>query len=211
MKNKVLRKTLAVSLLGHLTIFGMFSVSFGPKIPSAADYAQVSFLGRILGSADLLTNRIFTPSRANKITADIKNLTLPSGEKEESGKLAPYYFKPLAIISQNNEKEIFSGGPSQHELTYKMPEQSIILYPQLPYYFQLYFKDRQRVRIELLFNVMSDGKRDILLIKRKISSGNLEADLLSMRYINHYLSLQQSGFTKNSWQAIKIELSAKND
>ena len=41
-------------------------------------------------------------------------------------------------------------------------------------------------------------------------SGNLEADLLSMRYINHYLSVQQQMFPVNKWQVVKIELSAQN-
>jgi predicted transcriptional regulator len=85
-----------------------------------------------------------------------------------------------------------------------------MFYPQLPYYFQIYFKDRQRARIELMFNVVDQDNKNIVMVKRKISSGNLEADLLSMRYIGHYLSIQQAGLPKNNWQSIKIELSAKD-
>jgi len=207
MKNKVFRKTLVVSFLGHLTIFGMFSLSFGPRLPSATDYARVYFLGRILSSADFFKSSVSVVG--NKITENIKILRLPRGDKIEMSTLTPYYFKPLAVVYGDQPKEAFKQdtGPA---LTYKLPEQSIMFYPQLPYYFQLYFKDRQQARIELEFNIINDGDRNIILVKRKISSGNLEADLLSMRYISHYLSVQQAGFAKNNWQTIKIELSAKN-
>jgi len=47
-------------------------------------------------------------------------------------------------------------------------------------------------------------------LRRKISSGNLEADLLSMRYIGHYLFIQQEGFASNVWQTVKIEFSPRS-
>ncbi|MGE5197021.1 MAG: hypothetical protein ACM3IL_00745, partial [Deltaproteobacteria bacterium] len=75
----------------------------------------------------------------------------------------------------------------------------------------LYFKDRQAAHIELMFNVLPDGKSNSMDIKRKISSGNLEVDLLTMRYLSHYLFIQQAGFPANKWQTVKIELSPKND
>jgi len=49
------------------------------------------------------------------------------------------------------------------------------------------------------------------VIKRKISSGNLEVDLLTMRYIGHYLFIQQKRFTPNNWQTVKIDLSEKEN
>ena len=86
-----------------------------------------------------------------------------------------------------------------------------MFYPRLPPYFSLYFKDRQVAHMELMFKITSSLKNSSISIKRKISSGNLEADLLCMRYINHYLFVQQGIFTSGDWQAVKIELSAKND
>jgi hypothetical protein len=59
--------------------------------------------------------------------------------------------------------------------------------------------------------VISGDKRNSILVKRRISSGNLEADLLSMRYISRYLFMQQRGFVPNKWQTVKIDLSTVND
>jgi hypothetical protein len=86
-----------------------------------------------------------------------------------------------------------------------------MLYPKLPHHFLIYFKDRQRVHIELMFNIMTKAMINTILIKRKVSSGNLEADLLSMRYMSHYLFIQQSKFIPDKWQTVKIDLWAKDD
>jgi hypothetical protein len=86
-----------------------------------------------------------------------------------------------------------------------------MFYPRLPEHFLLFFKDRQVVHIELMYNVAPRYKTNVITLKRKISSGNLEADLLSMRYIEHYLFIGQTKFVKNKWQTVKIDLSAKHD
>jgi hypothetical protein len=112
--------------------------------------------------------------------------------------------KPQAAPEYNRQKVLkpeFSGAKKTGPRSY-----SITLYPPLPYHFLLYFKDRQAVHIELEFNKISKGQNSSILIKRKISSGNLEADLLSMRYLEHYLLLQQSQLPSNEWQSVKIEL-----
>ena len=73
----------------------------------------------------------------------------------------------------------------------------------------LYFKDAQQAHIELLYR--SDAVEGVgpVSVKRKISSGNLEADLLSMRYMSHYLSLQQARFSPGIWHPMKIDLAPK--
>ena len=85
------------------------------------------------------------------------------------------------------------------------------MHPLLPHDFALYFKDRQIAHVELEFNFVSSRQPAVAVIKRKISSGNLEVDLLSMRYIGHYLFIQQTKFAPNSWRTVKIDLSAKDD
>ncbi len=87
----------------------------------------------------------------------------------------------------------------------------MMLYPRLPYDFSLYFRDRQAAHIELAFNIKTAGNREEVAIKRKISSGNLEADLLSMRYISHYLFIQKTRFAPGVWQSVKIDLAARDD
>jgi len=117
--------------------------------------------------------------------------------------------KPPVALSLNKDKIIFAQNLIPRYVASERKEPAIMFYPRLPYHFALYFKDRQTAHIELSFQVTSAGKRNSIMIKRKISSGNLEADLLSMRYISHYLFIQQAKGVANKWQTVKIDLSAK--
>ena len=67
------------------------------------------------------------------------------------------------------------------------------------------------MHIELVFNLISQGNSKTIVMNRKISSGNLEADLLTKRYLGHYLFVQQGAYPADSWQTVKIDLSAKED
>jgi len=75
--------------------------------------------------------------------------------------------------------------------------------PKLPHHFLLYFKDRTSVHIELDYFLSEGG---IIETRRKISSGNLDADLLVWRYINHWLFLHRNQLPRNLWQTVKIDL-----
>ena len=86
-----------------------------------------------------------------------------------------------------------------------------MFYPSFPEHLLLYFTDRQTVHIELQYNVSSNDPASTVWLKRKISSGNLEADLLAMRYLSHYLFIQRARLPTDSWQTVKIELSPKHD
>lgn len=86
----------------------------------------------------------------------------------------------------------------------------VMIHPLLPYQLQLYFKDRQSVHLELAFKIISSGHKNYVIVKRKISSGNLEADLLCCRYLGHYLFIQQAKFVPGTWQTVKIDLSKEN-
>jgi len=84
----------------------------------------------------------------------------------------------------------------------------ITIHPLLPYGLQLYFRDRQSVHMELEFMIYTNrSAKKFIIIKRKISSGNLDADLLCSRYLGHYLFIQQERFATNIWQTVKIDLS----
>jgi hypothetical protein len=84
-----------------------------------------------------------------------------------------------------------------------------MLHPLLPYQFELFFKDRQVAHIELEFCLLNNNGKNSVVVRRKISSGNLEADLLSSRFMNHYLFIQQNRFPSDIWQSIKIQLSTQ--
>ena len=208
--NSIFKKTVFISLLGHITVFSIFSFSFGDRF-FRADYTNVSFRGAILRSYDLISSHAFTRPDIKKLflkrtdisTLDNKNRTFPL--------ISSYYLKPGVKLVFNQDKIIFRQKPAVTLPVTRRKESIIMFHPVLPYNFLLYFKDRQVVHIELMFNLISSGQTHSIVIKRKISSGNLEADLLSMRYISHYLFIQQARFLKNNWQTVKIELTPKND
>jgi len=217
MTNPVLRKTIFISLLGHITIFSIFSLSFGKIIPRA-DYISVSFWGQILHiDRPLTSSGLISASKQNKIKL-IKKLSSRESEVsalDKTMEVSPlpcqYYLKPQLSLIFNAEKEPLFVKSTPLLFSLRKREPMIIFHPLLPYGFSLYFKDRQVAHVELMFNIVSFGGRNSVMVKRKISSGNLEVDLLSMRYIWHYLFIQQARFTPNNWQTVKIDLSTKND
>jgi hypothetical protein len=207
MKNYPFKKSILVSALWHLTVFSLFSFSSGDRL-SRLNYPDISSFGRILdnygftGAANPNAQDIrkFFFSKANTVSLD-KNRRAPS--------LSSYYLKPQVALTFSGYKSVMPAAPASIRLPKK--ESVVMFYPQLPYHFLIYFKDRQAVHIELAFNIISHARTNSIIIKRKISSGNLEADLLTMRYLSHYLFIQQMGFPANTWQSVKIELSPKND
>lgn len=218
MTNTIFKKTLFISLVGHLTVFSIFSFSFGSIIPKS-NYPRVYFWGQLLRNPQV--EQPFIPSRGGLTENRIKQIrnfflkqpdisVLDKAVKEQPLS-ARYYLKPPLSPALNTEKEIFVPQPKPPTFSFKRKEPTIIFHPLLPYSFALYFKDRQVAHVELMFKIASAGVRDSVVIKRRISSGNLEVDLLTMRYIGHYLFIQKAGFLPNSWQTVKIDLSAGND
>jgi hypothetical protein len=212
MIDSIFKKTICFSLLGHLAVFSLFSLSFGEKIPGIY-YGGVYFWGSVLLNSELVVNKQTSVRLGAKETfrrkADTELLVRPT---QDIPSLPNNYLKPQPMALWSQQEKI----PARQKRSLTAysrikKEPSITLHPHLPYNFLLYFKNRQIVHIELMFNIISHGKTNSITIKRKIASGNLEADLLSMRYINHYLFVQQSRFMPNKWQVVKIELSAKND
>jgi hypothetical protein len=204
------KKTVFFSILGHVAVFGIFTFSFGPTNPRLA-YAPVSFWGRILPSSELIIGKNLNAVKLRK-TFLAGAPSLPSNKTNKAPTLSTdYYLKPQVSLAFNNEKIIFAQKVSPVFAIQKRKEQAITFHPSLPYHFLLFFKDRQAVHVELMFNIISRRKMNSIVVRRKISSGNLEADLLSMRYISRYLFIEQARFMTNSWQTVKIDLSAKND
>ncbi|MDD4909974.1 MAG: hypothetical protein PHR44_04755 [Candidatus Omnitrophica bacterium] len=83
-------------------------------------------------------------------------------------------------------------------------QKALFFHPRIPYHFLLYFKDRASVHIELEFFLSAKG--DALEVRRRVSSGNLDADLLVWRHINHWLFLRREQLPRNLWQTVKIDL-----
>jgi hypothetical protein len=204
----ILKNTLIISSLGHLMVFGLFSFSFNQNSLGNRDPALV-FWGQILPKAALDFQPPFQPSGPG-ISPKLDTV-LPQKTSPESALSLNYSLKPGVELPFSIEKPAFVPPDIIPEVFLPQKDSPIMFHPLLPYQLQLYFKDRQAVHIELMFNIVSLGGKNSILVKRKISSGNLEADLLSSRYIKHYLFIQQARFPRDSWQTVKIDLSPKND
>jgi hypothetical protein len=211
MINSIFKKSILISILGHLTIFSIFSFSFGNRLLKI-DYTRVNFWGALLSSTDLIGSRNFNLSREKKeIFLRRPDIRLSERINKPQHLISDYHLKPAVNLALSRDKLPYLQKLSTIAFTQKKKAPVIMFYPHLPYHFLLYFKDRQTVHIELMFNIVSQERTNAIIIKRKISSGNLEADLLAMRYISHYLFIQQASFPINSWQTVKIDLSAKSE
>lgn len=211
MRGLVRTRTLAISLAGHLTILGFFSLSFGSKI-FPLKYASISFLGPILQDYHVIPNDI---KAARNFEIPFLSRRLIHSElkriRSHPEPASDYYYKPQVYAVHFIEKHYFLEKPAVLPFLSARKEPVIIFHPLLPYSFSLYFKDRQVAHVELMFNIAGSGLHGAISLERKISSGNLEVDLLCKRYISHYLFIQHKRFTPNKWQSVKIDLSARND
>jgi hypothetical protein len=208
MKSSVFKKSIIISTLWHLTVFSLFSFSSGDRLPRL-NYPVVSFFGRILGNYGLISTPSINTRDIKKIFFSKAN-TVFLDRNRQTPSISSYYLKPQVALALSEYKKVTLLASSSSFIRLAKKESVVMFYPQLPYHFLLYFKDRQAVHIELMFNIISNTRTSSIVIKRKISSGNLEADLLTIRYLSRYLFIQQMGFPSNTWQSVKIELSPKN-
>lgn len=202
------KKTIFISLLGHITAFSIFTFSFGNKI-QIANYTNISSWGPVLKGYDLRFGNNYNIPGNKKL--NFPALKAPEAEKEAGDYLLlSSYSKPFAKLAIANEKEVFSRHLTENQFPKRRKEAVVMFYPALPYHFNLYFKDRHVVHIQLDYNVaLNVNKKSIITVKRKISSGNLEADLLCTRYLEHYLSIGQDRQLSGEWKTVKIELQLK--
>lgn len=204
-----LKKSIAISFFWHIVVFSIFSFSFGKRI-FKIDYPSVYFWGVMLISAS------DTHRSANTNIGKIAREKVDTLLASRPGPQRPLIFryslkKPPVSLRVDAEKASFTA-PASALLPIPQKKKPVFeFYPLIPYHFTLYFRDRQVAHIELLFKINASGKMNSVAVKRKISSGNLETDLLVMRYINHYLFLQQAMFPADSWQEVKIDFSAKKN
>ncbi|MDD5165930.1 MAG: hypothetical protein PHQ57_00870 [Candidatus Omnitrophica bacterium] len=211
MTSPIFNKAIIFSVLGHVTIFSLFNFSFGQRVPKL-DFANIYSLGAILQKADLASNRgdFNAPKIKNNFFAKAQARALLKADNTYPA-LTDYYLKPQFDIIAGGAEKVSLSIPAALPVTLRAKESPLVFHPRLPEHFLIFFNDRETVHIELMYNVVPRSKTNIITLKRKISSGNLEADLLSMRYIGHYLFTEQSKFMMNKWQTVKIDLSAKND
>lgn len=202
--NLIFKKPVIFSLFGHLALFALFSFSFGQRI-SKINSSPIYLWGQIFPRYEMVE-----PLKKN-ISASRLNPSILGKVSNDFFTLNGALIKPQTACVYVKEKSLFAPELKVAPFDIRRKEPSVTFHPFLPQSFPLYFQDRQIAHVELLFNVVTDRHRRFINIKRRVSSGNLEVDLLSMRYMSHYLFIQQSRFLPNSWQVVKVDLSAKND
>jgi hypothetical protein len=206
MNRLTLPKTLGISFLLHALLCSLFVFSFGKGFSRPVS-PSLSWWGRVYTGLASLPVETFSAGRRSAGAGPLSALPLPV--RESVFDLPSISVKPLSTLaaaSRRSEQMPLSAPIAAFP---ERKEPVILFHPLLPYQFELYFKDRQVAHIELLFQVKNNANRTAVQVKRKISSGNLEADLLSARYISHYLYIQQQRFVPNAWQAVKIDLSTE--
>jgi len=204
------RKILGLTLFCHLAVFSLFSLSLNSKIKNI-NYTSFFFLGKLFNGAQLMGFPNSKLENAKRIFFSDHDLPRISNIERRPDIALYSFYRPILTSGFVTEKEGLSNKFGLTFITPKRKEPEIIFYPVLPYGFSLYFNDRQVAHVELMFKVDTTDKPNYVKIKRKVSSGNLEVDLLTMRYIERYLLSRQVRFEPLNWQTVRINLSGKND
>jgi hypothetical protein len=206
------KKTIIISMLGHLAIFCIFGISFG-RIVYKVNYGNLSFWGQVLNNL-----QVSKPSPAVKglsyrvISHSPRYYLSPISRPQEPYPWSAGFVKPHSILASNSKKAFFIEKSKIQLFQVRKIKPAIIFHPLLPYSFTIYFKDRQIAHVELMFKTTDVQQLNPIIIKRKISSGNLEVDLLCKRYIERYLFMHRYTQAINSnWQTVKIDLQAGYD
>jgi len=198
-----LKKIVAFSCAGHIALFALlasFGFSFG-SIRRHAAYTPIIFCGSVFPWTFPVSAGIRPFGKENRVEAAL----FPRATQAVPLSI-DYYVKPEVLFPYALNREPVKEAPIFTEAP-KRKDPVLLMHPLLPYRFELYFNDRQTVNIELEFEISRVNDRNFVSLRRKISSGNLEADLLSMRYIGHYLFNQQARFMPETRQSVKIEFS----
>jgi hypothetical protein len=194
---------LVFSALLHAACLGLTGLSFPPQ--PRPSLPELVFWGRLLTSPPTAA---VTPSIARPALYDgrlfppAQSMFTP-GASGGAG-VPPWVKPPAAPVLPRPEPGPFRAAPEAFEAG---KDSSVMIHPLLPYQLQLYFKDRQSVHMELMFKIIPRPLGNHIVIKRKVSSGNLDADLLCCRYLGHYLFIQGARFAPNTWRTVKIDLS----
>ncbi|MGA2775454.1 MAG: hypothetical protein ABSE81_05275 [Candidatus Omnitrophota bacterium] len=202
MTGTAFKRILGLSLLFHFTLFSLFSFSLKGRITNF-DYTSFYFFGRLFtpGSLIIQSNFKLVKPKSSFFHTISPEPLLP----------APPYYRPALASGFLTEKESLPGSFNLAAVAPKRKPPEIIFHPVLPYGFPLYFNDRQVAHVELKFSIDDTDNPSYIKIKRSISSGNLEVDLLTMRYIQRHLFIERLKFKPASWQTVKIDLSERND
>ena len=194
---------LFISIICHIFCFNNIELTFNNNLAEgSSEPSKIFFLGPILQKQG------FHPQSTRKAECPINMLNIRTFTDILRTKSSSVYkldsdFKKPPLINAFDNKIVYLKPPQAPNI--KEAKSSIMFYPPIPYHFLLYFKDRQTAHMEAVFYISTQGK--VAEIKRKISSGNPEVDLLIMRNLTHFLNACKSRFVLDSWQTVKVDLS----
>lgn len=202
MNNTGLRTVLFFSLAGHILLLALIDVYIKPDL--FLPPAPLIFLGEILHKEE---NKLSFPAVAGTKKILLK-ASLPEVKNKSDLADFGFYNKPESRGGFSGQKvtgtaflaDAMGGGADKNR-----EERALFFYPKLPHNFILYFNDRSTVHIELDFFVASSG--NVVEVKRRVSSGNLDVDLLVWRYVSQWLFVHRKQLKPDSWQTVKIDLS----
>lgn len=201
-----------ISLTVHLFVLSVFSVSIR-RAPDA-EYLHIFFGAGLLDRADF-TAAVPGECRRKAVPVNGFKFRMPPAPGRSGGDLFPGHdsavLKP-APLPVRSMKIQFSR-PERSEIPHIGVNQPLLMYPMLPGYFPLYFKDREKAHIGLSFRITPApaGGREYIEVKRKISCGNLEVDLIVLRQVEYYLLLQRRYFQGGKWHNVNIDFSPSYD
>lgn len=214
------KRSFVVSFCAHLCVFAFFSFSFKPFLVSAPvhsivylgkdpsfSYHAVHLKKRGAEAGEALLG-LFNRNRARSYA----NISFNGARNKGYAGIMSRDLKPRIAFVDGESKLGYSDKLLPADFVQQQKAPVFIFHPILPAGFSLYFKDRQLAHVELSYRMPSGGAGHLLpVVKRKVSSGNLEADLLCKRYITNYLFARQMALAPSVWQVVKIDLSGTDD
>ena len=213
-------KIFSLSLAGHVLVLGIIGVSFTRR--SNLERPVIYFGPGLLRKYDLEKPAQVLAKRKLNIAAGRgagimagrfkfmrlrpENPIFQAANERRARQDFFYAGKPPAVYTSDDRKALsrFASGIPPWDASGNNP---VFMYPVLPEHLLIYFRDREKVHIELSFRIVSRNGIEQIEVKRKISSGSLEMDLLVLRQVNQYLLLQHNFFPLNIWQTVKIDFS----
>lgn len=202
-----LRDTILIATLCHLFFIGSISFTFiRPNVSS--DEMKIVFLGPLLTGMDFYQeNKTQDKRPLSKTDADlnarVKEILKPSYLAIERGlwRVSPAILKPslVAPLMLSNPNSL-NNSLFTYSVTRINPAR--LYRPNAPL-ISMYFKDRPASNIELKYSLSNVGRP--IFIQRLLSTGNLEADLLVVNYLKHWIFLPAQ--VNNDSYRIKFYLS----
>jgi hypothetical protein len=214
-KNKPFSVSFFVSCFWHIGLFSIILINF-PDARLKTNNNDIVFLGSFLKDYDFVQNEDY--SRQAKIpdyyfkTARQNLLIL---DLNDYAKLDSFIDKPLAYYFEKEvyREEIYSSIEeflSKNIALKQRPQEveaDLLDSSNLPD-FKIYFRDELPRYVK--FNLYINPTGRVGFLKKTISSGSFDADMIAQRFVNR-LVFDKSAYGRSHWQTIELNLKHDTD